>query len=461
MMSATRRRASDLPINYAIAQEENQESQQNPTVSRSTSHSLLAQLSSSPYGWTTSGSSRSTSPTPPTMLSNSSLRRLPSNTVSGTNSRYVPQQSLQSLVKSFINKVSRGTQTDCDDNDDFDQLSIASLTSGFSAFENDFTRSRLKLFLNDSQFNDKSNNNIDEAEFVEELQKLRDQIDGRFKFGFESQPGSQSVSRQQSQPTSRPRSPVTTKIIEPLGLDLEKSKPVIETCDQSIETDRCCFEDKFTQADFGPSLSSIQQQQQTPSSSSFFSSFFSSSGQPEPAESFNVAIQTDLNLEHLCPLCKQDIQTLSINNRPPLSDSQQNLLKSQLLNQADMNNNSMEMTKSIDHGTQADMNSGDLSIDDDNDQKQTEGSNDNDTDKNEPPIAVKRKPRTTTATTNVVGVGSGHFYRGESSIKNNHNYVDLNGTSPSSRGNSVVIKSPIHHRSKDNDHVRPKCCNIS
>ena len=126
-----------------------------------------------------------------------------------------------------------------------------------------------------------------------------------------------------------------------------------------------------------------------------------------------------------------------------------------------MNNNSMEMTKSIDHGTQADMNSGDLSIDDDNDQKQTEGSNDNDTDKNEPPIAVKRKPRTTTATTNVVGVGSGHFYRGESSIKNNHNYVDLNGTSPSSRGNSVVIKSPIHHRSKDNDHVRPKCCNIS
>ncbi|XP_075679133.1 uncharacterized protein LOC113799781 isoform X3 [Dermatophagoides pteronyssinus] len=399
------------------------------------------------------------------MLSNSSLRRLPSNTVSGTNSRYVPQQSLQSLVKSFINKVSRGTQTDCDDNDDFDQLSIASLTSGFSAFENDFTRSRLKLFLNDSQFNDKSNNNIDEAEFVEELQKLRDQIDGRFKFGFESQPGSQSVSRQQSQPTSRPRSPVTTKIIEPLGLDLEKSKPVIETCDQSIETDRGCFEDKFTQADFGPSLSTIQQQQQTPSSSSFFSSFFSSSGQPEPSESFNVAIQTDLNLKHLCPLCKQDIQTLSMNDpRPPLSDSQQNLLKSQLLKQADMNNNSMEMTKSIDHGTQADMNSGDLSNDDnDNEhQKQTEGSNDNDdTDKIEPPIAVKRKPRTTTATTNVVGVGSGHFYRGESSIKNNHNYVDLNGTSSLSRGNSVVIKSPIHHRSKDNDHVRPKCCNIS
>mgnify|MGYP000156128073 CR=1 FL=1 len=125
-----------------------------------------------------------------------------------------------------------------------------------------------------------------------------------------------------------------------------------------------------------------------------------------------------------------------------------------------MNNNSMKMTKSIDHGTQADMNSGDLSIDDDNEhQKQTEGSNDNDTDKIEPPIAVKRKPRTTT---NVVGVGSGHFYRGESSIKNNHNYVDLNRTSSLSRGNSVVIKSPIHHRSKDNnDHVRPKCCNIS
>lgn len=97
--------------------------------------------------------------------------------------------SLQSLVKSFINRVSRGTQTDCDDN--FDLVSIASVTSGFSAIASDLSQSRLKLFLNDghqNQLNSSStrqtksyaSSQVDDNEFVEELQKLRDEINGEF-----------------------------------------------------------------------------------------------------------------------------------------------------------------------------------------------------------------------------------------------------------------------------------------
>ncbi|KAH7636551.1 uncharacterized protein LOC124498616 isoform X2 [Dermatophagoides farinae] len=503
METTTRRRASgsNLPINYAVAQEETDllaGGTNSNLVSRSPSQSLLAQLSSSPYGWT--GSSRSTSPTPPTMLSGS-LRRVPSgtNTTVGGTGRFIPQQSLQSLVKSFINKVSRGTQTDWDnnnDNDFDDQISIASLTSGFSAFENEnFTRSRLKLFLNDSQYQNNINddkNNIDETEFVEELQKLRDQIDGRFKFSFSSsQPGSRSVSRQTSRPTSRPRSPTTTttttnaaKVFDlEVDQNLEEFGQKLATCDQAIETDSCCLMDKSTQADFGPQ----QQQQQQTSNSSFFSFF--SSGQPTtttatttmttPTESFNVAIQTDLNPEHLCPLCKHELSD---------NDCQSNgnlLTKSQLLDTAistsDMNNNSMMIVddkKSIDHSTQADM-KGDstlLSNNDDGDenQEQKQGSNfddDKDKDKNkqiEPPIAAKRK--TANNTTKGVSVGSGHFYRGEKKSAQNH-YVNSNGTTNgvmmknNSSGRMRIITSNDDDKDKtkmkSTDHVRPKCCSIS
>lgn len=103
------------------------------------------------------------------------MRRTPSVTSRGGSGYQSP--SLQSLVKSFINKVSRGTQTDCDDN--FDQISIASLASGFSTAATDLTRSRLKLFLNDRTIGS-SVSTADDSEFVEELQKLRDEIDGRF-----------------------------------------------------------------------------------------------------------------------------------------------------------------------------------------------------------------------------------------------------------------------------------------
>lgn len=97
--------------------------------------------------------------------------------------------SLQSLVKSFINRVSRGTQTDCDDSFDFDKVSIASVTSGFSAIANDLSQSRLKLFLNDGHQNNNhkirqtksyASSQVDDNEFVEELQKLRDEINGEF-----------------------------------------------------------------------------------------------------------------------------------------------------------------------------------------------------------------------------------------------------------------------------------------
>lgn len=107
--------------------------------------------------------------------------------------------------------------------------------------------------------------------------------------------------------------------------------------------------------------------------------------------------------------------------------------------------------KSIDHSTQADM-KGDSKL-----------SNNNDTDKDEdeqkqaiePPIAAKRKVHT-------VGVGSGHFYRGETSTKNNH-YVDLNGTSSNEvKNNMRIITSHNDDKMKKSaDHVRPKCCSIS
>lgn len=177
-------------------------------VRRSLSQTLLYQMSNtSPFGL----GSRSNSPS---MLLNSPLRNRTGFISNGP--------SLQSLVKSFINKVSRGTQTDCDDN--FDVVSIASMTSGFSAFASDLTRSRLNMFLNDKS----SVSNADDSEFVEELQKLRDQIDTRFGVDFTENEfnmmeiDATSVSRQESVKRSKVKQ-TTNQAVETENLETEES----------------------------------------------------------------------------------------------------------------------------------------------------------------------------------------------------------------------------------------------
>lgn len=124
-------------------------------VNRSISQSLLHQMAS-PMGF-----GRASSP----LLGNSfRSRNRPGYLSHGP--------SLQSLVQSFINKVSRGTQTDCEDN--FDQVSIASAATGFSTVANDLTKSRIKMFLNDKTTIENDN------EFVDELHKLRFEINDQF-----------------------------------------------------------------------------------------------------------------------------------------------------------------------------------------------------------------------------------------------------------------------------------------
>lgn len=150
------------------------------TPRRSLSQSLLSQMSSPTMGFGLTARS----PSPSSLISNA-LRRTPSFNRPGFMSR---GPSLQSLVKSFINRVSRGTQTDSDDND-FDQVSIASVNSGFSAVAGDLTRSRLKLFLNDNQprhIKSYASSQVDNESFLEELQNLRDEIHG--EFGSEPEP---------------------------------------------------------------------------------------------------------------------------------------------------------------------------------------------------------------------------------------------------------------------------------
>ena len=152
----------------------------------------------------------------PSMLLNSPLRN---------NSGYISHgPSIQSLVKSFINKVSRGTQTDCDDN--FDQMSIASMTSGFSALATDLTRSRLNLFLNDKS----TASTFDDNEFVEELQKLRDQIDTRFGLDY----------------TENEFADMTSTSVSRQGSLKRKGK---QTCEQFVETNRLITEDAGIQTD--------------------------------------------------------------------------------------------------------------------------------------------------------------------------------------------------------------------
>lgn len=146
----------DLPLNYSqnIPRDGNEDpNDESGPFRRSISQTLLSQLSSPTYQGI---ASRGASPSP------------------FLNSRNKNRPSIQSLISSFINKVSRGTQTDCDDN--FDQLSIASAATGFSTFANDLTKSRIKMFLNDQM----TGNHLDETDFVDELSKLRYEINGQF-----------------------------------------------------------------------------------------------------------------------------------------------------------------------------------------------------------------------------------------------------------------------------------------
>lgn len=152
----------DLPLNMSHLQpprdgEEGGEAQPGTArgVNRSISQSLLHQMAS-PIGF-----GRASSP----LLGNSFRSRSRPGFLS-----HGP--SLQSLVQSFINKVSRGTQTDCDDN--FDQVSIASAATGFSRIANDLTKSRIKMFLNDKTTIENDN------EFADELHKLRYEINDQF-----------------------------------------------------------------------------------------------------------------------------------------------------------------------------------------------------------------------------------------------------------------------------------------
>ncbi|UXI21136.1 hypothetical protein NH340_JMT07079 [Sarcoptes scabiei] len=225
----------NIPINYNVVQPRN-ESRNNSIGSNSVggggggggglsrSPSLLAQFSNS---W----GSRSTSPTP-SYFSNS-LRRVSSNT---SNNLLMPNQSIQNLVKSFINKVSRGTQTDFDDN--FDQISIASFASGLSGLDSDhLSRSRLKLFLNEDSSLLGTSNETDH-EFIEELQKLRDQIDDRFKLGFDS--------NQPSRKQSRASTPDDSLLHLNIDRKLEDFGAISAAHDQSTSTD-----DLFERIDVG------------------------------------------------------------------------------------------------------------------------------------------------------------------------------------------------------------------
>lgn len=277
-------------MNFALAQEEASGQNGNQSLSRSPSRSFFAQLSTSPYGW----SSRSTSPTPP--LFTGSLRH-----VQSASNRFLPQgQSLQALAKLFINKVSRGTQTDCDDN--FDQLSIASLATGYSQIENQLSRSRLKLFLNDQVENKKE---YDENEFVEELQKLRDQIDDQFKYGFSSQANSREISQ-----CPTPKEYADDGMI---SLDIDRNLAdfgnISATRTQATETEPMLTEDKTTQVD----LINANQVPSKSAPSSIMSNLLPFFYSDAPTDhSFSVSTQTDN--ECLCNGCWNKMQQINGND---------------------------------------------------------------------------------------------------------------------------------------------------
>lgn len=202
------------------------------TPRRSLSQTLLSQMSSptASFGLT----ARSPSPSP---FINGALGRTRSINNRGFMSR---GPSLQSLVKSFINRVSRGTQTD---SDDFDTISIASMASGFSAIANDLTQSRLRLYLNDNHTNQSksyASSHVDDNEFVEELQKLRDEING--EFGTEP---AYTVNQFEIEEESEPQS-----VCEKKGYrkaDAATSKVI--TCDRNTETNVPSRQDNSTQTE--------------------------------------------------------------------------------------------------------------------------------------------------------------------------------------------------------------------
>ncbi|KAH9405553.1 hypothetical protein TYRP_001407 [Tyrophagus putrescentiae] len=238
------------------------------TPRRSLSQTILSQINSPTTGFGLTG--RSPSPSP--FMSSHALSRKSSFNRNNFMSR---GPSLQSLVKSFINRVSRGTQTDCDDN--FDLVSIASVTSGFSAIASDLSQSRLKLFLNDGaqspnhhlhhqqqqqlhsgnstrQTKSYASSQVDDNEFVEELQKLRDEING--EFGSDQQQTSEQYTANQFDMEDLSEEPLSVlekqseseQFSEKVSARLAAA-PKVVTIDAEMITDAVQTRDSYTQTE--------------------------------------------------------------------------------------------------------------------------------------------------------------------------------------------------------------------